>query len=279
VSEVCRAAGETSGTCGDVKAVTEVLSPATCWALDRDLKHALRKLADRHEDCERLATKLCAEVGQEACQPAKTRFRSFPAERCSVMLQHYPEVAAEARRIDEGRRALIDAHRPSALAGVPGFGPADAKVTLVEFSDFESAECARGSPLARHIKNVHGDRVRFVFRQLPRGPHAHLAAEAALAANAQGKFWEYHDILFSNQHDFSRAAFERYAKLTALDLPQFRKALDRAEFAAAVDRDLELGRRVFVSDLPSLFVHGRHVEFPYDVVALSEIIDQALAAR
>jgi hypothetical protein len=279
VSEVCRAAGETSRICGDVKAVTEALSPATCWALDREVKHALQKVADRQEDCARLASRLCAELGQEACEAAKTRILKFPAEQCSVMLEHYPEVAAEVRRTDEGRRAFLQAHRPEALRGVPGFGPADAKVTLVEFADFESPECARGSPLATHVRNVYGDRVRFVFRQFPRGPHAHLAAEAALAAHAQGKFWEYHDILFSNQQDLTRSALERYAKLAGLRLAEFRPALDRGEFAAEVDRELELGKQASVGDLPALFANGKHVDFPYDVAALSGIIDQALAAK
>jgi hypothetical protein len=279
VSEVCRAAGETSRMCGDVKAVTEALSRAACGALDRDLDHVLGKVADRQGDCARLVSQLCADVGQAACEAPKSRIQKFPAEQCSVMLEHYPEVAAEVRRLDEGHRAFMQAHRPETLRGVPGFGPADAKVTLVEFSDFESAECARGSPLATHIKNVYAGRVRFVFRQFPRGPHSHLAAEAALAANAQGKFWEYHDLLFSNQHDLSRAALERYAKTAGLGLGQFRQALDRGEFAAQVDRELELGKQAFVGDVPALFVNGKHVEFPYDVAALSGIIDQALAGK
>ncbi len=279
VSEVCRVAGETSGTCGDAKAVTEALSPAACGAVDRDVEYALRKIADRQEDCARLASRLCAELGEGACEAAKARILKFPVEQCSLMLDHYPEVAAEVGRADEGRRALIDANRPEALAGVPAFGPVDAKVTLVEFADFESAECARGSPLATHVRNVYGDRVRFVFRQFPRGPHARLAAEAALAANAQRKFWEYHDILFSNQQDLTRAALERYAKLGGLALAEFRQALDRGEFAAQVDRDLELGKKASVGDLPALFVNGKHVDFPYDVAALSEIIDQALRGK
>jgi protein-disulfide isomerase len=279
VSEVCRAAGETSRTCGDVKAVTEVLSPAACGALDRDVDHALRQLADRDEDCVRLETKLCAELGKGACQTAKEQIRAFPAERCSAMLERYPEVAAELRRIYQGHQGFIDAHRPEALARVPGFGPVDAKVTLIEFSDFESDGCARGSPLATHIRNVYGDRVRFVFRQFPLGPHAHLAAEASLAAQAQGKFWEFHDLVFSNQHDLTRAALERYAQAAGLDLAQFRQALDRGEFAAEVDRDHELGKQALVTEVPALFVNGKHVKFPFDVAALSELMDQALAAK
>jgi protein-disulfide isomerase len=280
VSEVCRAAGETSQTCGDVKAVTEALSTAACRAISRDLGHALRKIADRHEDCDRLAAKLCAELGQEACQLAKTQIRNLPAERCVSMLGHFAEVAAEARRIEEGQRAFIDAHRPSALGGVPVFGSADATVTMVEFSDFECADCARGSPLATYVKNLYGKSVRFVFRQFPLSthPHAHLAAEASLAAHAQGKFWEYHDILFSNQHDLSRPALERYAKVAGLKLREFRQALDQAEFAAEVDRDLGLGQKAFVAEVPALFVNGQRVSFPYDVVSLTQMIDGALAA-
>jgi protein-disulfide isomerase len=280
VSEVCRATGESSQTCGDVKVVTEALSAAACQALDRDVGHALGKIAERHQDCERLGTKLCAELGQEACQLEKTQIRGFTAERCTAMLGRYAEVAAEARRIEEGHRAFLDAHRPSVLADVPSFGPADARVTMVEFSDFECDDCARGSPVATHVKNQYGGTVRFVFRQFPLSihPQARLAAEASLAAEAQGKFWEYHDILFSNQHDLSRAALERYAKVAGLRLEQFRQALDQHKFSAEVDRDLELGHRVFVAGVPAMFVNGKRVRFPYDVGALTSVIDDALAA-
>jgi protein-disulfide isomerase len=282
VSEVCQAAGTDSETCRDVKSVTEALSAEACGAIGRDLGHARQKLADRQQNCDRLANRLCADIGRSSgvCQNALTDFKRFPAERCTLMLAHYPEVVAEARGVEEAQRAFVEAHQPGALAGVPMSGPADAKVTLVEFSDFECSECARGFPLSTHIRNVYGRDVRFVFRQFPlrSNPHAHLAAEASLAAQAQGKFWEYHDILFSNQHDLSRAALERYAQAAGLDLPRFRRALDQAQFAAAVDRDLELGRRVSVKDLPALFVNGRHVDFPFDVGALSGIMDRALAA-
>jgi predicted DsbA family dithiol-disulfide isomerase len=281
VSEVCRAAGDGSEACSDVKAVTETLSVVACQALGRDVDHALRKLADRRADCDRLASKLCADLGQEACQPAKTQIQSFSAERCTAMLERYPEVAAEWQRMHEGHQAFMAAHRPEALRGVPGFGPADARVTMVEFSDFECDDCARGSPVANHVRNRYGGAVRFVFRQYPLGthPYARLAAEASLAAEAQGKFWEYHDLLFSNQHDLSRAALERYAKVAGLRLEQFRQALDQHKFSAEVDRDLELGHQVFVAGgVPAMFVNGQRVKFPYDVVALTSMIDDALAA-
>jgi hypothetical protein len=125
--------------------------------------------------------------------------------------------------------------------------------TLVEFSDFQSADCGRAAPMARMLRELFPDRVRFVFRQYPstRHPDAHLAAEASLAAHAQGKFWEHHDVLFANPHDLRRPALERYAAEIGLDLAAFRHALDARLFAEDVDADIALGHSVQASSRDS----------------------------
>ncbi len=281
VSAVCSAAGERSATCADVRSVTEALSTAACQVLGREVDHALHKLAERDQACDRLKHRLCAEFGRSSgvCRMAEQEIGRYTADRCAAMLGRYPEVAAEGRRIADGHEAFLAAHRAPLPDDVPGFGPADARVTLVEFTDFEGADCARGSPVARHVQHQYGGTVRFVFRQFPLAEHpaARLAAEASLAAHAQGKFWEYHDVLFSNQHDLSRPALERYAQAAGLRLAEFRRALERHQFAAAVERDQELGRKVFVGNLPAMFANGERVEFPYDVAALDQIIEHASA--
>jgi protein-disulfide isomerase len=232
--------------------------------------------------CRMLVTELCSQFGAESgvCRRIRSRSERFSDERCEAMLEHYDEVAAEARRVEEGKKALLAAHGSKPLGHPPWFGPADAKVTLVEFSDFTCSECARGSPVAQQIRNRHPG-VRFVFRQGPLAtrPEAHRVAEASLAAHAQGKFWEYHDLLFSNQHDLSDSALRRYAKEVGLDLGRFRKALDTREYAAEVDADLKLGKMAMVGKPPAMFVNSERVDFPYEVVALDEAIDGAKADR
>jgi protein-disulfide isomerase len=233
-------------------------------------------------NCRMLVTEFCAQFGAESgvCRRIGSRAQHFSEPRCAAMLEHYEEVAEEARRVEEGVQALAAAHGSKPLGHPPSFGPVDAKVTLIEFTDFTCSECARGSPVAEQVRNRHPS-VRFVFRQSPIGarPEAHRVSEASLAAHAQGKFWEYHDLLFSNQHDLSDRALERYAKQVGLDLVRFKRALDTHEYAAEVDADLELGKKALVSKPPAMFVNRERVDFPYDVVALDEAIEKANADR
>ena len=152
---------------------------------------------------------------------------------------------------------------------------------MVMFGDFDSPDCSRGSGIASAIKNLYADKVRLVFRQFPLSGNrdSHLAAEASLAAHAQGKFWPYYEVLFGNEHAHDRAALERYAQEAGLDRSAFRKALDGHTYGADVDADRELGMKLNVSVVPALFVHGKPVRFPYGVAELSEVIEQALAQK
>src|SRR6185369_13711414 len=135
------------------------------------------------------------------------------------------------------------------------FGPADAKVTVVEFSDFQCPYCSRAATAVDQVKEKYGTRVRFVFRQFPLPMHenARGAAEAALAANAQGKFWQFHDKAFQNQGKLTRDGLEGIAKDAGLDVPAFKKALDSKTFAADVDADVKLGESVAVNGTPTMF--------------------------
>lgn len=212
---------------------------------------------------------------------AEERIAAFSAQRCLAMLSRYDETARSAWRLAEGRKALLAADQSTKHGPAPIIGSVSAPITAVLFSDFASPECARGAPIATVVRNLYPEQVRLVFRQFPssRNQSAHLAAEASLAAHAQGKFWRFYDVMFGNPQSHDRAALERCAKEAGLDLVAFERALDRAEFAADVDADRELGVDVNVRELPALFVNGRHVEFPYGAVELAEILDKALAQR
>ncbi len=115
---------------------------------------------------------------------------------------------------------------------------------------------------------------RVVFKHFPLDFHkkAHLASQAALAAGAQGKFWEYHDIIFANQQKLDRKDLDSYAKKLKLDMKKFKAALDKKKYAAAVDKDLEIGKGVKVGGTPTSFLNGRKVNLggkgvkPKDVV-------------
>jgi protein-disulfide isomerase len=143
----------------------------------------------------------------------------------------------------------------------PAKGGAKAAVTIVEFSDFQCPSCAQMQPVLDRLVTEYGGRVRLVVRDYPLSQHAEAfkAAEAAEAARAQGKYWEYAAKLFGNQSALGPDNLKRYATELGLDRAQFDAALDGARFAAQVRRDLLDGQRVGINGTPSLFINGRRV--------------------
>jgi protein-disulfide isomerase len=161
----------------------------------------------------------------------------------------------------------------------PARGPAAAKVTIVEFSDFQCPFCARVNPTLERLRAAYPDDLRIVFRHnpLPFHPNAPLAAEAAVAAEAQGKFWEMHDELFANQQDLERAGLEARAAELGLDLAAFRRALDTHAGQAQVDADVALAKKVGVRGTPTFFIDGRTVMGAQPFAEFKKVIDDELA--
>jgi protein-disulfide isomerase len=160
------------------------------------------------------------------------------------------------------------------------FGPADAKVTVIEFSDFECPYCSKAAETVTQLKGKYADKVRFVFRHFPLSfhPNAHVASQAVLAASEQGKFWELHDLLFQNQKALDRASLEGYAKKIGLKADVFTAALDSKKHAERVEADMKLGNEVGVNGTPTMFVNGERVANPTDFGSVSALIDKALEA-
>jgi protein-disulfide isomerase len=278
---ICKEAGDQSQTCTHLKAALELMPPAACDKALANVDFAVKKIADKRKKCDELVTKLCSELGKETqtCEMVKSRTKEFPPERCEMMLSHYAEVLADLKRQEEKNKPLAPEKLAKISEGeVPAFGPKDAKVTIVEFSDFECPFCSRAADVTHKVKEKYSDKVRFVFRQYPLSfhPNAHTAAEAALAANAQGKFWEFHDKLFANQKALGREQLEGYAKELGLDVSKFKKALDDKTYAGTVDGELKLGEEVAVDGTPTMFLNGARVANPTDFDALSKQIEKAL---
>jgi protein-disulfide isomerase len=145
--------------------------------------------------------------------------------------------------------------------GAPAWGPPDAKVTIVEFSDFQCPYCEiffkETYPL---IREKYGNKVRFVYRNFPLTqihPDANRAALAAECANEQGKFWEYHDMLFNNQKNLSRDALVQYAsQVNVADSQKFAACLDSAKFQSKIQSDFDAGIGYSVSGTPTFFING-----------------------
>ncbi|HKG60961.1 MAG TPA: thioredoxin domain-containing protein [Pyrinomonadaceae bacterium] len=140
----------------------------------------------------------------------------------------------------------------------PARGETTAPVTVVEFTDFQCPACAAMHPVLEEVLKSYGNKVRFVVRDFPLNQHewARKAAEAANAANAQGKFFEYITVLFKNQKALDVPSLKKYAGEIGLDRTGFDAALDRSVYAAEVQKDVEDGEMYGVGSTPTIFING-----------------------
>lgn len=142
-------------------------------------------------------------------------------------------------------------------------GPADAPVTLVEYGDYECPYCGRAYPIVKRIQERLGDRLRFVFRNLPLSeihPNATAAAEVAEAAAMQGKFWETHDMLYEHQQALEPKDLRGYAKKLDLDLKALDAALVEGEPATRVRTDFMSAIRSGANGTPTFFINGQRYD-------------------
>jgi len=162
--------------------------------------------------------------------------------------------------------------------GAPALGPANAKLVLVEFSDFECPYCAKAAAEIRQIASAYPKDVRLVYKQFPLSmhPHAEMAAAASLAAQEQGKFWEMHDLLFANYRQLSRERVVGFAQQLGLDLDKFKAAMDSPKYKAEVQKDLKEGTFAGVNGTPSLFVNGQHYNGQISLAVMKPLLDQEL---
>ncbi len=160
----------------------------------------------------------------------------------------------------------------------PVKGPAQAPVTLVEFSDFQCPFCARAEPTLKQLEQLYGNELRVVWKHqpLPMHPNAMPAAEAAEAAREQGKFWPMHEKLFENQTALSPEAYERFARELGLDLPRFRAALSSEKYRARIQEDMAQGARVGANGTPTFVIDGELLVGAQPLEAFQAVIDRHL---
>ena len=165
--------------------------------------------------------------------------------------------------------------------GTPWKGGKNAKVTIIEFSDFQCPFCTRVNPALKGVMDKYGDKVKiyFMHQPLPFHKDAPLAAEASLAANEQGKFWEYHDLLFANQKALKREDLEKYAQDLGLNMGKFKSALDQGKFQAKVKADQDAGRAAGANGTPTFFINGKKLVGAQPQPAFEAKIDEALKGK
>lgn len=186
------------------------------------------------------------------------------------------DAASELLRARFSRDTVVTVHTGDA----PSRGPADAAVTVVEFSDYECPHCRHAMPILREIEREFTGRIRIVHMDFPLGghPHAMAAARAALAAGRQGKFWEMHEKLFENQRALETADIDRYAREVGLDLARFHTDIASPEIEAAIQRTRHEGERLQLQGTPTIYINGRRYDLPVERAPLHEWVQDELDA-
>ena len=283
-SRLCAELGARTDACVSLRSVREWFPEKACEVALTDIDGSIARVRGMRGECEQLAQKICGELGDKSavCEEVKRDLPEVPVGQCRMLLNHYPELIAQLRAREQRNQPLSPEAWSSLLAGSPAaLGPETAKVTVVEFSDFQCPYCAQAHQTVHQLRERYQDQVRIIFRHFPLAFHEHarLAAQAALAAHAQGKFWAFHDRLFEHQNALDRKSLEGYAQDLGLDVAAFKKGLDDNSFDAQLEADVSLGKSVRVDGTPTMFINGRRAENATEFDAVAPLIDAALAAK
>jgi len=164
------------------------------------------------------------------------------------------------------------------LDGAFSKGPETAKVTIVEWSDFQCPFCKRVNPTMDQLVKDYGDNLRIAFKHNPLPMHnrAMAAAQAAEAAGLQGKFWEMHDRLFENGKDLTDENFEKWAKELQLDVDKFKKDFADPAVIKKIKDQQNLGNNLGARGTPAFFVNGRFLSGAQPVDAFKTLIDEEM---
>lgn len=171
-------------------------------------------------------------------------------------------------------------------------GSTTAKVSLIEYGDFECPACGEYEPLVQQLEKTYSDRVQFVFRHFPLyqiHPFAMISAQASEAAGLQGKFWEMHDILYAKQSEWSTNAtlsaadvqskyIDEYAKSLGLDMTKFDSDINSDAVKAKVQSDLTLGTDAKIDHTPTFFINLMQIPNPQSLAEFQADLDAALAS-
>ena len=281
---LCTELGVQSDACLSARSVAALLSPRTCALAIDDFEHTRDRILALRGACEQLAKRVCDEMGEdsEACAGIRHDVPEIPPGHCEGLLADQDRLIAMLRERQAQSEPLSEEAWGSLLAGQPpGFGAADAKVQVVEFSDFQCPYCAEAANTVHKLREQYSGRIRFVFRNypLPFHPDARAAAQASIAAHQQGKFWEFHDRLFANQDALGSDELLEHAKAAGLDVEAFRSAANGEVCGTKVEEDLRLGEQVHVRGTPTMFVNRKRVENPLDYEAVSAQVEAALGQQ
>ena len=156
----------------------------------------------------------------------------------------------------------------------PSMGRHDAPITIVEFVDYQCPFCSKGTKILKEFVSKKGNNIRLIQRDFPLPSHkdARMAAEAAECADEQGKFWDYTELLFSNQQSLSGGNLQEYATRVDLNREQFRDCLHGERQSQEVDKDITDAKMAGISSTPSILINGYYISGIPSFEYLEEVI-------
>ncbi len=187
-------------------------------------------------------------------------------------------IIADLKKLATEPAPQLDDPIKISTTGDPVKGPANARVTIVEFSDFQCPFCSKAVAESKALMRQFPNDVKLIFKQFPLDDHAQaeFGAEAALAAQAQGKFWEMHDLMYAGYPNLSRATVLGYAKKLGLDMKRFASEVDTHKYKARVLAEEQEGEDAGVGGTPTFFIDGKKLNDTFDVATVAPLIRKEL---
>jgi protein-disulfide isomerase len=194
------------------------------------------------------------------------------------------------RQVSKANNVSINLEKPLeprfevSTDGAPFRGGENAKVTIVEFSDFQCPYCTKANETLKELSAFYGDKIKIVYKHYPLTsihPVAPKAAEASICAQQQGmdKFWALHDEMFNNARGLSVGIIKDQAKKIGLDVEQFNQCLTSGKFAQQVKAELDEGTALGVTSTPAFFINGRFIKGALPFEVFNTMIDEELASN
>lgn len=229
-----------------------VAAPASAEIAEKDFEDAMSRYLE-------------SEKGREGIGRAMEKYVKEAQQRAQEA--EFEEIMKAPVKIDPGTS--------------PVKGPANAPITIIEFSDFECPFCKRGASTMDQILKKYPNEVKLSFKHLPLPMHhnAKPAAKASYAASKQDKFWEFHDALFENQQKLSEEFFIKTAENLKLDVEKFKKDMNSPEAEKQIQEDMDLANKHGIQGTPGFFVNGVAVKGAYPFDYFKKIVDRFLAEK
>ncbi len=262
------------------------------------LQQALQKLIDEHllqAEASRKGLSLAQLLAEASQSESISRLANLPApvkplrgQESALDPQEHVRIRqallVSLRRQANVRINLPDLEPPVLPVHTDGdrsLGPDRAPITIVEFSDFECPYCRQSLTVLKALRQIYGERIRLVYRDYlgPNHPHALRAAEASRCAGEQGKFWEYHDLLFDRQSSGKGWDFLSLANELELQDAAFRSCLSSDRYRNEIAKDLEEGLKLGVMSTPTFFVNGRPIVGAQPSANFQALINKLLAQQ